>query len=145
MPVSVVVVDDQQLVRAGFHALLGSDPDIDVVGEAANGIEALEVVGACKPDVVLMDVRMPEMDGLEATRRLLADNPATLARSAIRSSRFGASDKFIRVVYSFAVSPVVRSMSRSNRRGSTMTMRISARHSISSAAVSGSFLGTRRY
>ena len=71
--IRVAVADDQALVRRGFAVLLRSADDIDVVGEAANGREAVELVTREQPDVVLMDIRMPEMDGVEATRLITAD------------------------------------------------------------------------
>jgi DNA-binding NarL/FixJ family response regulator len=73
MAIRVVVADDQQIVRDGFGALLATQPDFEVVGEAANGREAVRVCRQQHPDVVLMDVRMPVMDGIEATRQLAAD------------------------------------------------------------------------
>lgn len=70
--IRVVLVDDQALFRAGIRMLVASQPDLEVVGEAGNGQEALEVVRATRPDVVLMDIRMPVMDGLTATAEILA-------------------------------------------------------------------------
>jgi DNA-binding NarL/FixJ family response regulator len=73
----VLIADDQALMRAGFRMILEAEPDLEVVGEAANGREAVTEAGRLRPDVVLMDVRMPEMDGIEATRRLLDGNDDT--------------------------------------------------------------------
>ena len=71
MTVRVLIADDQTLVRAGFRKILEADPEIEVVGEAADGFEAVAAARALAPDVVLMDIRMPRLDGLEATRQLV--------------------------------------------------------------------------
>lgn len=77
--IRVAVVDDQALMRTGFRMILDSEPTIEVVGEADNGVTAIAMIERERPDVVLMDIRMPELDGVEATRRLTdADNPARI-------------------------------------------------------------------
>jgi DNA-binding NarL/FixJ family response regulator len=75
--IRVLVVDDQALVRSGFRMILDAQPDIDVVGEAENGREAVELAAVSSADVILMDVRMPELDGIEATARILEAQPET--------------------------------------------------------------------
>ena len=100
MTIRVLLVDDQPLLRTGFRLILSSEPDLEVVGEAADGEVALAQVAALQPDVVLMDIRMPRMDGIEATRQLtrLADPPSVLVLTTydldehvVESLRAGAS------------------------------------------------------
>ena len=72
MSVRIMIADDQALVRAGFKMILDAEDDIEVIGEAVDGLQAVEQAKRLKPDVVLMDIRMPELDGIEATRRVVA-------------------------------------------------------------------------
>ncbi|MEU6069264.1 MULTISPECIES: response regulator transcription factor [Streptomyces] len=75
-PIRVLIADDQQMVRQGFTVLLNTQPDIEVIGQAVDGRDAISKVAELNPDVVLMDIRMPELGGIEATRRITMDDPA---------------------------------------------------------------------
>ncbi|MBF5082914.1 response regulator transcription factor [Quadrisphaera sp. INWT6] len=99
-PIRVLLVDDQQLLRAGFRMVIDSQPDLQVVGEAGDGEQAVSMATAVQPDVVLMDVRMPRVDGIEATARITASLPASkvvvlttfdLDEYALAAIRAGAS------------------------------------------------------
>lgn len=80
MAIRVLIADDQEMVRTGFRMIVDSQPDMQVVGEAADGAEAVALAHRLRPDVCLFDIRMPRMDGLEATRALAA--PASRTRPA---------------------------------------------------------------
>jgi DNA-binding NarL/FixJ family response regulator len=88
MSLAVLIVDDQALVRAGFRMILEAEPDMEVVGEASDGREAVAEARRLAPDVVLMDVRMPEVDGIEATRRLLADGERSQGPKVVMLTTF---------------------------------------------------------
>ena len=84
LKIRVLLVDDQALFRAGLAVIVGAQPDMDVVGQAADGLEAVRLVDELSPDVVLMDVRMPEMDGVEATRQIFAPDRAARRKAPVR-------------------------------------------------------------
>jgi DNA-binding NarL/FixJ family response regulator/class 3 adenylate cyclase len=89
-PITVVIADDQRLLRTGFRVILDTEPDVTVVGEAADGHAAVDVVARRRPDVVLMDIRMPELDGLAAAERILSDPENTTA--VVMLTTFDASE-----------------------------------------------------
>jgi DNA-binding NarL/FixJ family response regulator len=99
--IRVLLADDQALVRAGFRALLDAQPDIEVVGEAGDGAEALRLVAECAPDVVLMDIRMPGVDGLAATRQIAADGRLASVRVVILTT-FGLDEYVFEAIRSGA-------------------------------------------
>ena len=97
MTIRVLLADDQELVRTGFRMILGGEEGIEVVGEASNGREALERAIRLRPDVIVMDIRMPVMDGLEATRRLVAEEGISDARVLVLTT-FDADDHVVQAL-----------------------------------------------
>ncbi len=95
--IRVVLADDQELIRAGFRALVDSAPDLEVVGEAGDGREAIEVLRSSRADVILMDIRMPELDGLAATREICADDDLAGVRVLVLTT-FELDDYVVRAI-----------------------------------------------
>ena len=119
--IRILIVDDQQLLRLGFRMLLDAQPDLEVVGEAGDGAEALRLIAREKPDVVLMDVRMPGMDGLEATAHIVAGFPHTrvlvlttfdLDEYAFAALRAGASGFVLKNIESDELLAAIRTVAR---------------------------------
>jgi DNA-binding NarL/FixJ family response regulator len=117
--IRVLLVDDQALVRGGFRAILDAEPDIEVVAEASDGAEALELAARHRVDVALMDIRMPRLDGIEATRRLLAEARSPPTRVLVLTTfdlddyvyealRAGASGFLLKEVLPEQLAPAVR-------------------------------------
>jgi DNA-binding NarL/FixJ family response regulator len=106
--ISVLIVDDHSMVRAGLQQLLSSDPDIDVVGTAANGSEAVELARVLQPQVVLMDLQMPVMDGVAATAELRQDNPEV---AVVIVTSFSDRDRIIGAVDAGAVGYLLKDAS----------------------------------
>jgi DNA-binding NarL/FixJ family response regulator len=140
MTIRVVIVDDQHLVRAGFAAILSARDDIVVVGEAADGDTAVAVAAATSPDVVLMDLRMPGVDGVAATERLaaLADPPRVLVLTTydtdddvFRALRAGATGFLLKDVQRDVLVEAVRSVSRGDSLLSPTVTRRLIEHSLS--------------
>jgi DNA-binding NarL/FixJ family response regulator len=94
MTIRVAIADDQRLVRAGFRVLVDSAPDMTVVGEATTGREAVRLAGESRPDVVLMDIRMPDLDGIEATR-LISGTPALAGTRILILTTFETDDHVV--------------------------------------------------
>ncbi len=121
MSVRVVIADDQELIRTGFRLILAAEPDIEVVGEAATGTQAVTITDQLRPDVVLMDIRMPDLDGIEATRRILADDQAPPTKVLILTTfdldeyvydalRAGASGFLLKDVPAYQLATAVRTV-----------------------------------
>ncbi|MCD6289928.1 MAG: response regulator transcription factor [Anaerolineae bacterium] len=108
--IRIVLVDDQAIVREGLRALLSMEPDMQVVGEASSGQEAIQMTRSMQPDIVLMDVRMPGMDGLAALERLKAERPET---SVIMVTLYDDPDYLLRAVMAGAAGYILKDASRS--------------------------------
>jgi NarL family two-component system response regulator LiaR len=104
-PIRVLIADDHAILRKGIRALLGTEPDIEVVGETADGLETVAQAGALHPDVILMDLVMPEMDGIEATRRITSEHPDV--RVLVLTS-FAADDKVFPAIKAGALGYILK-------------------------------------
>jgi DNA-binding NarL/FixJ family response regulator len=134
MSIRVLIADDQALVRNGFRLIVETRPDLEVVGEADDGVEAVRLAAELRPDVILMDVRMPNLDGIEATRQIVAtDNPARilvlttfdLDEYVYAAIRAGASGFLLKDVRPHDLVDAIRLISNGNALlGSTVTQRL---------------------
>jgi NarL family two-component system response regulator LiaR len=104
-PIRVLIADDHAILRKGIRALLGTEPDIEVVGETADGLETVAQAEALRPDVILMDLVMPNMDGIEATRRITAEQPGI--RILVLTS-FAADDKVFPAIKAGALGYILK-------------------------------------